>query len=456
MAAVSAGAKPPRSMRWLRLGLALLPLAMAAALALTVLSSYRNVHSVLSTVARGQGQAFLSDVTTALRQGGEDSANLESLLARNRAAGLRCIAILDPELLHATVAGTCSSPAALLPQATRRTPPGEVVEIGARVRMIGHLPPAREPRPSGGRRPPDGDGPSGAQDPSSRWPPPRPREAAGRERGQGPPRALLIEFEPVAREALAAAAARTLGLGGAAALALAAMAVASWRLQLRAESHREQLERDRQLAALGEMSAVLAHEIRNPLASMKGHAQLLAEKLEPGTPEHDKASRVVREILRLERLSRDLLSLVRANQVERRDADPAGILREAVAAAGATIIDVDAARAPARWSLDEGRLHQVLINLLRNAVQASPPGRRVDARVTQEGQALVYSVRDRGPGVPPGEEERIFQPFHTTRTRGTGLGLAVARKIVGLHGGTLSVSNHAEGGAVFRVSIPRR
>jgi two-component system sensor histidine kinase HydH len=74
--------------------------------------------------------------------------------------------------------------------------------------------------------------------------------------------------------------------------------------------------------------------------------------------------------------------------------------------------------------------------------------------VTVADGALVYRVRDRGPGVSEGERERIFEPFYTTRTRGTGLGLAVARRIVELHGGAISTTNHPEGGAIFQITIP--
>jgi len=98
-------------------------------------------------------------------------------------------------------------------------------------------------------------------------------------------------------------------------------------------------------------------------------------------------------------------------------------------------------------------MEQVLVNLLRNALQASPGRAAVSIGLEQGG--LIYRVRDFGDGLTADGGEHIFEPFHTTRTRGTGLGLAVARRIVELHGGRLSAANHDEGGAVFSVSIPR-
>lgn len=96
----------------------------------------------------------------------------------------------------------------------------------------------------------------------------------------------------------------------------------------------------------------------------------------------------------------------------------------------------------------------MLVNLVRNAVDASPPRMPAEASVAVGPTGLVFRVRDYGPGVPAGEEERIFAPFFTTRVRGTGLGLAVARRIVELHGGRLSARNHPGGGAEFLAVVP--
>ena len=255
---------------------------------------------------------------------------------------------------------------------------------------------------------------------------------------------LVVEIRPVAGQVVARAA-RTLVAACVAAglMLIAGGAVFRW-LPRR--------ERERQLAALGEMSAVLAHELKNPLASLKGNAQLVAEAAE-GTAEEARAQRVVSEAVRLEELTRDLLAFVRTGEIRRREVAPAELLRTAAEEVDAARIDVDAAAAPARWSLDEARLRQALVNLLRNAVDAAPD-QRVAARVWSEAGALRVEVRDRGAGVEAGREEAIFEPFHTTKTHGTGLGLAVARRVVELHGGRIAARNHPSGGAVFELSIP--
>ena len=266
----------------------------------------------------------------------------------------------------------------------------------------------------------------------------------------------MIEFEPNITRDLAAGAVRNLTMGGAAALALVLAAVILWRLSRRAEAMQLQRERDRRLAALGEMAAVLAHEMRNPLASMKGHAQLLAETLGEGSRERAKADRVVQEAVRLERLSGDLLSFVQARKIQRGEAAPAAVLSRAALEVDPERCDLDIDAAPTRWYFDATMIEQVLANLLRNALQASGNHGRVEAGAAVEGNQLVFTVRDFGPGIPPADAERIFEPFHTTRIHGTGLGLAVARQIVALHGGTLTTTNHPQGGAVFRVQLPPR
>ncbi len=280
--------------------------------------------------------------------------------------------------------------------------------------------------------------------------------------------ATLISNHAGVRQVLDAAAVLILILG----------ALLFHRLSHRAERLEEHLERDRRLAALGEMAAVLAHEIRNPLASIKGHAQLLAEALPVDSREGKKADRVVRETLRLERLIQDLLAFVRSKKIERTDADPASVLRLAAeqvdtALPGTALFVIDVERSPASWSLDAGLLQLALVNLLRNGAQAVKEARLessaaglvpidpddgsaplVQASISVDDDHLVYTVRDTGRGLPAQGIETLFEPFHTGRLQGTGLGLAVARQIVDLHGGTIEASNHPDGGAVFTLRLP--
>jgi signal transduction histidine kinase len=111
-------------------------------------------------------------------------------------------------------------------------------------------------------------------------------------------------------------------------------------------------------------------------------------------------------------------------------------------------------QAPIQLSVDPPRMRQVIENIARNAVQAGDGPVEISLEAHEQG--VVLTVRDHGAGIPPGQSERIFEPFVTARTRGTGLGLAITRRIVERHGGSVAASNHREGGAVFRVTLPRR
>src|SRR5256885_5864910 len=178
-----------------------------------------------------------------------------------------------------------------------------------------------------------------------------------------------MEIEPIEADELRESATWTLAIGGIAALTLVGVAVALVRRELRRGAEERTRERERRLASLGEMSAVLAHEIRNPLASLKGNAQLLAAGLDEKS--RAKAERIVDEAKRLERLTTDLLSFVRTGEIQRAPIAPGLLVREAAASVGE--IEVDDAAAPASWPLDAARMRQVLVNLLDNALAAGPP-----------------------------------------------------------------------------------
>jgi len=263
---------------------------------------------------------------------------------------------------------------------------------------------------------------------------------------------IALELEPVEADALRSSSRRTLAIAAIGALTLLGVAIAVTRRELRRSADEAGREREKRLASLGEMSAVLAHEIRNPLASLKGNAQLLAAMLPQGEKVRAKADRVVDEAVRLEKLMQDLLAFVRTGQIARAPTSPAQIAREAAGAvAQPDAVTVDDRAAPPMWSLDAGRLREVLVNLVDNAVAAGPP---VWVRVAVEQGRLVFEVIDRGPGVPAADRDKIFEPFFTGKTRGTGLGLAIAKRLVELHHGTIAVGDVQGGGARFRIEIP--
>ncbi len=264
---------------------------------------------------------------------------------------------------------------------------------------------------------------------------------------------IAVELESSQAASLRAAATRTLAVGALAAVVLIAIAVWLVRGELRRRAHERERERERRLASLGEMSAVLAHEIRNPLASLKGNAQLLAASLPQGEKPRAKAERVVDEAIRLERLTGDLLAFVRTGEIARTPVDVLALVRDAAGAIADGAVHVDVNRAPRQWSLDAARMHQVLVNLLENAIAAGAPA---TVSVCNERGTLAIDITDKGPGVPPSDRDKVFEPFFTSKTKGTGLGLAIARRVVEQHRGTLTVDDAPGGGARFRIVIPER
>jgi two-component system sensor histidine kinase HydH len=267
---------------------------------------------------------------------------------------------------------------------------------------------------------------------------------------------IVIEFEPLVANQLLDRAFRSLILGALAAGLLMLTALFFWRATLRRELEERAMEDQRRLSTLGELSAVLAHEIRNPLASLKGHAQLLAEGTAPEGPDRKRVDRIVTEARRLEDLTTDLLDFVRTGPLDLAPVPVEEFLRGVISEAGKTPVQLKMTGAPESWIFDAQRIRQVLQNLLQNAVEASPEGAAIDLVATTKGNSLVIICRDHGEGISEGDVDRIFEPFFTTRTRGTGLGLAVARRIVELHGGTLTVRSLPAGGAEFRMTLTER
>jgi len=396
-------------------GLLAATFAMGAALLLTSWSSYRSVMAASAAVTRSQGDAFLRALLTRGRHD-VSAADLQSFLEEQRPAGLQYVAVFD----HDRLVGA-GQPLGGPPDASSAPSSGEpqVRRLDTRFRLV------LRPQPPG---------------------PPRP--------GRPLPPAITIEYEPLLARLLESGAVRALRWSAAAATVLLVIAALFARMLLQREAAERRYEERRRLAALGEMSSVLAHELRNPLASLKGHAQLLVERL-PAGRDRAKAETIVLEARRLEALSASLLDFSRSGPVARGEVDPAALLVSAAAAVAAARIRVSAAGSPPRWPLDEPRMRQLLTNLLSNAVEASPADASVEAGVAASGDRLLFTVRDHGEGLPAGQEHRLFEPFFTTRAKGTGLGLAIAQRIVEMHGGTISAANHPQGGAVFRVELPR-
>jgi two-component system sensor histidine kinase HydH len=428
-----------RGSRWIVLAAAVLTSSVLVA---TAWQSFGSVREASRLLAQGQGEAVLEAVRRELLALGRPAEIGDLVRIRDAGVerGLRYLALVTETRTLET--GERLGPPVIAdePSESWKTQSFRVTEIGSRLRLAAY---SRTRR----RRPEPVLVDAGAGEPAP-VAAPAPQPVTPR-----PPADLILEYEPVIANQLGRRAVTSFATSLAAALLLLAGALVAARWLAARDREAQARIRERQLASVGALSAVLAHEIRNPLASLKGNAQLLAESLTGGVHQ-TRADRVVNEAVRLEQLTSGLLDFVRTGEIHRRAASPASVLTAAVAEVGAGHIDVDAASAPASWSLDPDRMQQVLSNVLRNAVQASPADARVTARLWADGGRLHVEVRDRGPGIAAGQEDAIFEPFHTGKVRGTGLGLAVARWVVDLHGGAIRARTHPDGGAVIELSIP--
>ncbi|HZA13156.1 MAG TPA: HAMP domain-containing sensor histidine kinase [Myxococcaceae bacterium] len=224
------------------------------------------------------------------------------------------------------------------------------------------------------------------------------------------------------------------------------------------EQMRQALEaRDRQLSL---MLAGVAHEVRNPIGGIELFTGLLGEELANAGPDARAHLKSIQdEIEYLKRIVEDFLAFAREQRIARGQFDGAELVRSAAeilrADAAARGVALEAKAVSAAMEGDQSLLTAAVVNLVKNAVQASPQGKTVALRGTVEDGRYVVEVEDRGAGIPEDVRERIFEPFFTTREKGTGLGLPLARKIARAHDGDLTLSASGQR-TLFRLRVPLR
>lgn len=219
------------------------------------------------------------------------------------------------------------------------------------------------------------------------------------------------------------------------------------------------------LAAVGEMAAGIAHEIRNPLASMSGSIQILRHELPLSTEQAQLMDIVLRESERLNTTIRSFLAYARPQhfQIARFDVrralnDAALLLRNSAEVCDAHVIDVDVPPQELWYEADEGQIKQIVWNLATNGLRAMPQGGRLrlSGAFDQSSDGVVLTVHDEGIGIPSEELDNLFQPFHGRFANGSGLGLAIVHRIVSDYNGEIQVSSQAGQGTIVSVRLPAR
>ncbi len=223
------------------------------------------------------------------------------------------------------------------------------------------------------------------------------------------------------------------------------------------ESELERAERD---AAVGRMAAGVAHEIRNPLSSIKGLALLLKGRLQEDRSGKEALDLLVAEVERLNRSIGELLDYARPAQLQLEMVEIDEVVRKAVtllgsdALTGGIAIDENYGCAGIQLNLDGDKLIQVILNLGLNAMQAMPDGGRVRVTTGRKENLVTITIADDGAGIEPAVLARVFDPYFTTKQNGTGLGLAMSKKIIDDHRGRLSLSSTPGEGTAVIIELP--
>lgn len=221
------------------------------------------------------------------------------------------------------------------------------------------------------------------------------------------------------------------------------------------------VRRSERLAALGQLSAGLAHELRNPLGTIRVSAEMLLNNVPEGSEiERELAGIISSEVDRTNSLVTRFLEFARPLELEPRVADLTGVIDRAIAQLEhhtpryRVTVYRNCSPDVRPFPFDAELMERVIYNLLLNAAQATPPGGEVTVKTRVIDGSVEVSVIDRGAGIDPQHLENIFNPFFTTKKDGVGLGLAIVSKIVDLHGGKMSVDSEPGKGSIFRVFLP--
>ncbi|HSR13444.1 MAG TPA: ATP-binding protein, partial [Thermodesulfobacteriota bacterium] len=226
----------------------------------------------------------------------------------------------------------------------------------------------------------------------------------------------------------------------------------------------EKVRRSERLASLGRLAAGVAHEIRNPLSSIRGFTQFFQHRLKGQEKEQEYAALMIKEVDRLNRVITDLLDFARPKEPHREPLSIPGVLDGAFMVLEPELAkknaEVEKAYHPGLppAEADRDQLYQAFINVLLNAIESISPGGKIRASVQGRNEngreTLQISISDNGNGISPEDRARIFEPFFSTKRKGTGLGLSIVHQIVEQHGGDISVESREGEGTTFRISLP--
>lgn len=224
----------------------------------------------------------------------------------------------------------------------------------------------------------------------------------------------------------------------------------------------ERLLLTERLTSLGELTAGVAHELRNPLAGIKINTQILLRKKDLSETERKLLESTEEGIEKIQKIVEDMLHFAKPKPAKFREAqinsvveDSLNIFQTKLKKANISLEFLREENLPKVW-IDIHQIQQALINLMLNAIQAMEKGGKLTLRTFVEGERVGVEVRDTGVGISPSHLKRIFDPFFTTKSEGTGLGLSITHKIIEAHGGTIEVQSQEGKGSIFKIYLPVR
>lgn len=226
----------------------------------------------------------------------------------------------------------------------------------------------------------------------------------------------------------------------------------------------EQLGANQKLSALGELSASLAHEIKNPLSSLRGTAEIILDEFPEGHPKREFGEILLKEVDRLNVTVNEILQFSKGQPAQSNGKPYEPLLAvisrvvrllDAHLRKKAVTLRVDSCPEAETFLVDGSKMAQVFLNIILNGIDALPENGRIDVVIRAEEREMIVAVSDNGPGIPENMRQDIFEPFVSGKEHGTGLGLSISAKIVESMKGQINVSESSEGGACFAVSLPK-
>jgi signal transduction histidine kinase len=227
------------------------------------------------------------------------------------------------------------------------------------------------------------------------------------------------------------------------------------------EFHSREIERAGHLASIGELAAGLAHEIKNPIAGIKGALEVINQRTDPSAPEKEIFTEMLHQIDRIYNIVQDLLSYARPREVNLKPADPTECIQRAVTLAQSQTQDKDIelllkkSEEKIQILCDENKIQEVVLNLLINSIASIEDKGEISIDLRQKDDRwLKIAISDNGKGIKTEHLAQVFNPFFTTRRRGTGLGLSICKKIIEAHKGSIDVQSEEGKGTVFTIRLP--